>query len=507
MYVATGKTILLVEDEAILGLLEKGLLEREGYQVLHVLSGEDAIELIEKDPQSVDLILMDIDLGSGMDGTETAREILNLHNIPIVFLSSHTEKDIVQKTEEITSYGYVVKDSGITVLNASIKMAFKLFEANEHMKLQKEHLETVLLSIGDAVIATDRTGKIVNMNPVAEKLTGWNFMEANGKELSRVLQIVHADTREQIQNPVEIVLRTDKVVELGNHTVLLSKNGSEFQISDSGSPIKSTSGITTGVVLVFRDVSEEYKIKEKITKQANMLDNILDSVIGTDLDLKITYWNKAAERIYGWTAEEAIGKNSRELLQSNFFEITREEVVNRIHSLGNYFGVVTQHHKDGTDLTIEVNSILMKNDQNIPIGYIAVGRDISERLHFLRQIQKSEAKLTQILESAMDAIISVGQDKKIILFNNAAEQMFGYTSTELLERPLDILIPYNFRANHNQHIDHFASTGVSKRSMGSLGQISGVRKNGEEFPIEASISQIELEGEKIFTVILRDKSK
>lgn len=506
MYITTGKSILLVEDEAILGLLEKGLLEREGYKVFHVLSGEEALDYLKLEKSNIDLILMDIDLGSGLDGTETARQILFELSIPIVFLSSHTEREVVQKTEEITSYGYVVKDSGITVLDASIKMAFKLFEANEHTKSQKEHLETILSSIGDAVIATDRMGKIVNMNPVAEKLTGWNFREANGEDLRQVLKIVHSYTREAIESPVDKVLRTDQIVELGNHTVLLSKTGNEYQISDSGSPIKNSSGSTVGVVLVFRDVSEDYKFQEKITKQANMLNNITDSVVGTNLDLTITYWNKAAERIYGWTEEEAIGKNSKDLLQTNFLEVTREEVLEKIHKEGSYFGEVLQKDKFGNYVNIEVNSILLKNDRSEPIGYIAVGRDISERLSYLRQIQKSESTLTQILDTAMDAIISIDEGKSIILFNKAAEHMFGYKSEDVMGKNLDILIPLRFRPNHSDSIDRFAKTGVSQRSMGSLGKISGIRKSGNEFPIEASISQINLNGEKIFTVILRDRS-
>ncbi len=135
-----------------------------------------------------------------------------------------------------------------------------------------------------------------------------------------------------------------------------------------------------------------------------------------------------------------------------------------------------------------------------------MGRDISERISYLRQIQKSESTLTQILDTAMDAIISIDEGKSIILFNKAAKHMFGYKSEDVMGKNLDILIPLRFRPNHSDSIDRFAKTGVSQRSMGSLGKISGIRKSGNEFPIEASISQINLNGEKIFTVILRDRS-
>ena len=183
MIATFGKSILLVEDDAILALLEKKQLLEEGYRVNHVTSGEKALDLVFGKREIFDLILMDIDLGNGIDGTETATQILKQLEVPILFLSSHTEREVVRKTETITSYGYVVKNSGFTVLDASIKMAFKLFDAHENIKNKKEHLETVLHSIGDAVIATDKEGIVVKMNPVAEYLTGWKFDEGQGKKL------------------------------------------------------------------------------------------------------------------------------------------------------------------------------------------------------------------------------------------------------------------------------------------------------------------------------------
>ncbi|MEI6389363.1 MAG: PAS domain-containing protein, partial [Spirochaetota bacterium] len=123
------KTILLVEDEFLLALAEKAQLEKYGYKVITANTGEKAIDTF-KDGHAIDLVLMDINLGSGIDGTEAAQLILNDRDVPIVFVSSHIEPEVVEKTEKITSYGYVVKSSSITVLDASIKMAFKLFDAN-----------------------------------------------------------------------------------------------------------------------------------------------------------------------------------------------------------------------------------------------------------------------------------------------------------------------------------------------------------------------------------------
>ena len=110
-------------------MTEKSQLEKYGYKVITATTGEKAVETF-KDGHAIDLVLMDINLGNGIDGTEAAHLILNDRDVPIIFVSSHTEPEVVEKTEKITSYGYVVKSSSITVLDASIKMAFKLFEAN-----------------------------------------------------------------------------------------------------------------------------------------------------------------------------------------------------------------------------------------------------------------------------------------------------------------------------------------------------------------------------------------
>ena len=101
------KTLLLVEDEVLIALAKQKELEKYGYNVLTVNTGEKAIA-IAKENDDIDLILMDINLGRGIDGTETAELILKDFNVPIVFLSSHTEPEVVEKTEKITSYGYVV---------------------------------------------------------------------------------------------------------------------------------------------------------------------------------------------------------------------------------------------------------------------------------------------------------------------------------------------------------------------------------------------------------------
>ncbi len=134
-----------------------------------------------------------------------------------------------------------------------------------------------------------------------------------------------------------------------------------------------------------------------------------------------------------------------------------------------------------------------------PLSMIGITFDITERKQAQEALRESQAQLANVIGSAMDAVITVDQDQRIGIFNSAAEKMFGCATAEAIGQPIDRFIP-----EHREHIRSFGETRVTKRSMGALGALSGVRANGEEFPIEASISQIELEGRKLYTLILRD---
>ena len=139
MDTTSGRRILLVEDEAVIALAEQMSLEGFGYAVESARSGEDAVARIARG-ENIDLVLMDIDLGSGMDGTEAAERILELRELPVVFLSGHTEPEVVERTERVTSYGYILKGSSDTVLNASIRMAFRLFDARMKQRAANDEL-------------------------------------------------------------------------------------------------------------------------------------------------------------------------------------------------------------------------------------------------------------------------------------------------------------------------------------------------------------------------------
>jgi len=134
--------------------------------------------------------------------------------------------------------------------------------SNKALRESERSLSTTLNSIGDAVIATDMAGCVVRMNPVAERLTGWSEAEGIGRPLPTVFHIINETTREPVENPVDMVLRRGTVVGLANHTLLVARDGTEIPIADSGAPIRGDSRQASGVVLVFRDQTEERRVAE-----------------------------------------------------------------------------------------------------------------------------------------------------------------------------------------------------------------------------------------------------
>ena len=188
----------------------------------------------------------------------------------------------------------------------------------QELKKNEEDLRITLSSIGDAVIATDAQGLITRMNYQAEKLTGWNFDIAKGLHLNEVFQIINADTMAKCVSPVDKVIQSGEIVALANHTVLISKNGDEKQISDSGAPIRNDIGEIVGVVLVFRDVTEEYRLREEAKQKDLAFETIFEASpfaisISSLKDHTFKVVNSAFEKLTQINRNEAIGKNSFEL--------------------------------------------------------------------------------------------------------------------------------------------------------------------------------------------------
>ena len=164
-----------------------------------------------------------------------------------------------------------------------------------------------------------------------------------------------------------------------------------------------------------------------------------------------------------------------------------------------YVGEWRLRRKDGSYLPAEVSARILPDGRWQ--GFV---RDISERKRLEDELRLSEAMSTGILSISADAIISVDADQRITRFNEGAEKIYGYSKAEAVGAPLDMLMPARFRAVHHQHVAHFATTPGIAKMTGAPGGVFGLRKNGEEFPADAAISNLEVAGSRVLTAVVRD---
>ena len=398
----TGKManaqVLIVEDEGVIAKDIENTLRNLGFDVPAIaFSGEEAIKrAAETHP---DLVLMDIVLEGEMDGVEAAGQIRDRFDIPVVYLTAYANNKTLQRAKVTGPYGYIIKPFEERDLHIAIEIALYKHQVERKLKESEQWLSTTLKSIGDAVIATDANGSVAFMNPVAESLTGWKQQDAAGRPLSEVFNIINEKTGKQAEDPATRVLREGVVVGLANHTVLIAKDGVKRPIDDSGAPIKDDRGNITGVVLVFRDITERRQAEKALAAEkeclAVTLRSIGDGVITTDMEGKIVLINKIGEDLTGWTHEEAIGKPLAEVLHI-INEHTRKRCKNPFEKVIKSNGIVGLANdtvliaRDGTErIMADSGAPICDNDGNI-IGVVLVFRDITEKRRLEQELIKAD---------------------------------------------------------------------------------------------------------------------
>ncbi|MEZ4614940.1 MAG: PAS domain S-box protein [Caldilineaceae bacterium] len=219
-------------------------------------------------------------------------------------------------------------------------------------------------------------------------------------------------------------------------------------------------------------------------------------------------WNVGAEAIKGYKVGEILGKHhSVFYLNEDRLNGKPKTGLSTAMRDGRWRDEGWRVRKDGKKFWAEVIITVLKSTDGGVLGFAKVTRDLSDRKTIEDQLVYSEAKYSGIVSIAADAIISIDEKHRITVFNEGAEAIFGYTQSEILGQSLHILLPDCFRAIHSQHIYNFEQSPISARRMGDRSEIFGLRKNGEHFPAEASISKLTLGTEKILTVVLRDISE
>jgi PAS domain S-box-containing protein len=296
--------------------------------------------------------------------------------------------------------------------------------AEEAVRESEERNRTTLQSLGDAVIATDGSGRITQMNPVAETLTGWLEAAARDQPLASVFRIVNEETRAPVESPVSLVLRKGQVVGLANHTVLIAKDGKERPIADSGAPIRNATGSTTGVVLVFRDQTEERAVQRALAeREAQFRATFEQAAVGIAHVGLDGAWLRVNQRLC-----DIVGYTSDDLLQRTFQDVTHPDDLDtdlkyvqqilageiQIYSLAKRY-----LRKDRSQVWINLTVSLVRDDNGAPKYFVSVVEDISTRKQAEDALLEQYAILRAILQSTDASVFSLDREYRYTTFNDA----------------------------------------------------------------------------------------
>jgi PAS domain S-box-containing protein len=321
---------------------------------------------------------------------------------------------------------------------------------------QLKYHARLLRHINDAVIATDDQFRITAWNQAAESMYGWKSEEVLGRNVSEILSYdftveQRAKAREQLGS--SLTARSERV-----HR---RRNGQTLYVETNTIALTDEHHRLTGYVSVNRDVTKRREAEERLRYQAYLLSNVKDAIIATDENYRITYWNQAAELLYGWRAEEVTGKPGPEITQTEFPGSDEDEMRRYVREKGYWRGEVTQIKKDGTRFPCEIASLILHDDAGKIAGYVSVNHDITERRQAEEALRESEERFSKTFyQSPVGIVLTDLTDNTIRDVNDAILEMLGRTRQELVGQnvlQLDIQVDPEVRAAINRDLREHGS--------------------------------------------------
>ena len=504
--------ILVVEDERIVSMEIEDKLRDLGYTVVaSVSNGEEAVKIAKI--ELPDIILMDIKLKGEMDGIEAAAIITSKSNIPVIFLTAYADERTIQRAKHSNPYGYLLKPFETRELHTTVEMALYRSRMERRIAESEQWLHTTLISIGDAVIATDGDKRIKFMNRVAENLTGWLLKDADKKYVSEVFNIVNDDTNESI-NFLDTGLKTT------DNYSLITKKGDRVQIEYTVSPLVSEKIAIEGKVLTFRDITEK-KRTEKAIKEARdqlrerskaleainnkltaeieehnrtgkaleesegkyyaLFNNIVDPIIIFDKKSKrIVHFNESFKKVYGYSDKEIISMTPFDLHPEEELDLVESTIDKLSNSTPNCYTHLT---KDGRKILVEVLTHEIEY-QGKP-AWMTIIRDITGRKEAEEEKNRRIAQTALINEVGRYLAIELNHKRLMDKIVRAVKKTFNFDWVTLFLSDTDNkkLILHSFAGVQNNLLQkgdeiHFGKgmIGMAK-STGSVQVSNDVRKN------------------------------
>jgi PAS domain S-box-containing protein len=519
--------VLLVDDTPGNLIALRAILEHPDFNLVDARSGEEALQRLTE--QEFAVVLLDVRM-PGLSGFETAELIRaddRSRHTPIIFLTADDiDRAQVEAGYALGAVDFLVKPLSPAAVEAKVRGFARLYQEKARAKQEAEQLRSLIQVTTDyAIFMLDPHGRVVTWNTGAERINRYRADEIIGQHFSKFYPQDALD-RGWPAHELKVAESDGRFEDEGWR---LRKDGSRFWANVIITAIKDDHGRLLGFSKVTRDLTIRREAEDNARRLAEeaaarqaaqqererlrvTLASIGDAVISTDREGLVEFLNPVAEALVGWTSDEAAGhaledvfhivnEQSGEPVENPVAMVLRQGVT---VGLANHTVLIA---RDGHRRPIDDSAAPIRDMSGEIVGVVLIFRDVTEQRRADEELKSSEARKSAILATALDCIITMDQKGKVVEFNPAAERVFGYGRHALLGKELaDFIIPPQFREQHRRGLEHYLATNEGP-VLGKRLELSGLRSDGTEFPIELTITRISTNGPPLFTAYARDLSE
>ena len=370
--------------------------------------------------------------------------------------------------------------------------ALRQSEAQYRSLIEQSNDAIYLLYQDKFVLINKKFTETLGVTPEEAREPNFNFMELVAPQSRALIEERSRMVERGVQPPQRYEF------------VALTKEGKEIEVEASVTNVSYRGGIAVQGIL--HDITARRRAEEALKRSEEqyrlLIENLGEGIGLADLEESIVFFNPAGEEIFGIPSGTHKGRNLKDFMSPEVFEKIREETEKRISGEKSTYEIeVTRPDEGKRQVLITANP--WRDDEGKVLGTFGIFRDITEQKRLEKALQESEVKHRSIIDTSMDGIVSIDDSGTILLFNQAAEEMFGYEAAEVVGKNVNVLMPSPYKENHNTYISDYLTTGI-KKVMGICAEVPGIRKDGTTFPIEISLSEMVLGYRRTITSFLRN---